>query len=31
VAKKKPAGKAAPSGEASCGAGTCASNTKKIL
>ncbi len=28
VAKKK---KAAPAGEASCGAGTCASNTKKIL
>jgi hypothetical protein len=28
MAKKK---KAAPSGEASCGAGTCAGNSKKIL
>jgi hypothetical protein len=28
VAKKK---KAMPNGEASCGAGTCASNSKKIL
>jgi hypothetical protein len=28
MAKKK---KAMPSGEASCGAGTCASNSKKIL
>jgi hypothetical protein len=30
VAKKK-ASKPSPSGEASCGAGTCASSPKKIL